>query len=544
MGRMVEKPRYGGIFIGCVDAPLAGFDEAYNHPSGLYATHLTLDELLVGDWARGPSGTGEASWLLRGVFLQKLERGAIAESWEIPDNETLIYHIRRGVHWQDKPPVNGRELNANDVVFTFNRLFSAPLSYLYTHYGKSFKSVEAPDKWTVVVKCVPGEVGVIFKYTSEFASIVAPEVIEKYGDMREWQNVIGTGPFMLTDYVPGSSVTLERNPNYWDVDPLHPENQLPYLDGVTWLVIPDASTRMASLRTHKTDWQQFVTWEEAASLQKTNPELKYIRWLQAAHLNVIYGRVDKPELPFKDIRVRRALAMAIDNEAIKRDYYGGNAELFSTPVAPYPEIMDMFTPLEEQSEIVQEYYGYHPEKAKQLLAEAGYPDGFKTEIVCTSPKVDTLSIIKAYWADIGVDLKLDVKESAVFRSIAVGKTHKEMIFYAMATVAPHAYCSHQPGGIHNYAMINDPRCNEAWDVVRANVVVNDEKANQALKEVFPYILDQCWHIETPSPYLYIFWQPWVKGYSGAWTVGYNEPYAFPTWIWYDQDLKEEMTGKR
>ena len=112
---------------------------------------------------------------------------------------------------------------------------------------------------------------------------------------------------MLTDYVNASSLTFARNPNYWRTDPigLGKGNQLPYAESVKILIIADASTRLASVRTAKNDVMHLVNWEDAASIQSTTPQLKYKKYLAEA-ANGIFMRTDKPELPFKDIKVRRA----------------------------------------------------------------------------------------------------------------------------------------------------------------------------------------------------------------------------------------------
>ena len=206
--------------------------------------------------------------------------------------------------------------------------------------------------------------------------------------------------------------------------------------------------------------------------------------------------------------------------------------------------MDIFTPLEELPESVREQYEYHPEKAKQLLAEAGYPDGFKTEIVCYPAQVDLLSIVKSDWAKIGVDLKIDVKEFTVYQSIWRSRTHKEMFIGILSSVAVFNLAKGRLDYFQNSSMVNDERLNEAVKMIDTNVVVNDAKCIEVLKDVYPYIREQCWHIETPSPYLWTTWQPWIKEYHGETTVGICDWFDFPKWIWCDQDLKEEMTGKR
>ena len=542
LGRLVEKPRYGGTLIAAFGSNPLGFDDCYIPTVGQVSiAHLTNEGLLQGDWAKGPSGTGEAGWLIRGTMFLEYERGCVAESWEQPDPNTIVYHIRKGIYWHSKPPVNGRELTAHDVVWSIERAFEVPESAWNGVIPEGIESITAPDKWTVVLKCHEGTTAYAFSLLSDVLNIMPPELgIE---GQKDWRNVVGTGPFMLVDFVSMSSATLTRNPNYWDTHPLYPEDTMPYLDGVKWLVIPDSSTQMSAMRTGKIDLLG-VGWENAEDLMEANPELKWSRYLQAYHLNIIYMRTDKPDLPFYDIRVRRALAMGLDQEAMLEYYLGGNGELLSTPVAPYAEFMSLFIPLEELPESVREQYEYHPDKARQLLAEAGYPDGFETEIVCSAGWADMLSIVKADWAKIGVDLELDVRELAVWYGMTARHNHNEMIMGYLSSVAPYQLTAFRPGPPHNMSMVDDERCNEAWEVIQENVVFNDAKVQEVLKELHPYILEQCWYIETPSPYLYRFWQPWLKGYNGEYTVGMESEDNFPIWVWLDQDLKYEMTGKR
>lgn len=279
-------------------------------------------------------------------------------------------------------------------------------------------------------------------------------------------------------------------------------------------------------------------------IKKTNPEMQESAFLEAGHQRIIWMRTDRPELPFHDIRVRQALAMAIDNQAIKDTIYGGNAELLGTPVAPYAEFLDvLFTPLEELPRSVQELYEYHPEKAKELLAEAGYPDGFKAELICYPQRADLMSVIASYWANIGVDLDIQVKEYGVWNSIRRARSYKEMFQSHLPSVAPYAFNTFRDT-FFNASMIDDPRCNKAWEELSPNVVVNNARVNQILKEIYPYILEQAWYIETPGPYLYTMYQPWVKRYHGEHTVGYNSYFNFIYFIWVDKELKEEMTGRR
>lgn len=152
--------------------------------------------------------------------------GGLAESWERVDLLTKVYYLRQGVRWHDKPPVNGREFVADDVVWSFNEYLENPRSILY---GKDI-TVTALDTYTVEIKMANPEE--IWGRIGGHVVINAPEVAAAPGGYSDWQNVTGTGPYILTDYVTDSSLTFERNPLYWRSDPFYPENQLPYPDAL------------------------------------------------------------------------------------------------------------------------------------------------------------------------------------------------------------------------------------------------------------------------------------------------------------------------
>ena len=542
------EPTYGGIITITLGSSMYGFDEAYVLPHMCATLSLTHEDLMTGDWAKGPAGTGEITWQV-GLYNPSTETGCLAESWEMPDEETVVLHIRQGVHFQDKPPVNGREMTADDVVFTLERMCFSDLPIMagLGELREHMRSVTATDRYTVVVKADPLYIYRLLVEFTEIMKIMPSEAGGEYpGDFRDVENCIGTGPFMLEDEVAGSSLSFARNLNYWMKDPVHPENTLPYVDGVNMLIIPDASTRLAALRTGKIEklggGRGGLGWEDRDSLLKTSPELQWTEGLAIADL--VGMRVDKPELPFYDVRVRRALAMGVDRQGIAEEYYGGNAEVFAFPIFPLPEYKDMFVPLDELPESVQEQYEYNPEKARQLLAEAGYPNGFKTEIVCTATQADILSVIKAMWADIGVDLELNVKERGVFRGMGMQHSYTQMFFSDVAQPDPHKFRAYLPGISHNLSMINDPYINEIFAVKLVKDVWGWDTLCQVMKEeAVPYILEQCWYIDPPAPMSYTFWQPWLKGYHGEGGIGHLNGNSWTMYVWLDQELKKEMTGR-
>ncbi len=551
-----EVPRYGGVFIGAFPRASDGLDCALVGSTHSYPLHLTNETLSIGDWTKGPAGTNEFDFTQH-IHLEEYTTGDLAESWEVPDANTVIFHIRKGVHFSLNPEseasrlVNGREMTAQDVAFCIERKFS-PENY----FGKArpgwFKSATAVDKWTVVVKAAEvtkEQTSMMLTYLIGFLNIYPPEVIQKYGNMMDWKNSVGTGPYMLTDLVPSSSYTFVRNPNYWAKDPVGPGkgNQLPYLDGVLWLDIRDKSTRIAALRTARVDHvgtlaESNLVWEDAKSLLKTNPELKSYGYTPST--TVICMRVDKPELPFYDVRVRRALHMAINFKAIKDEYYDGEAEILTVPMPSF--FKGSYTPLEQLPPNIKELFEYHPDKAKQLLAEAGYPKGFKTSIVTTPDLTDLLSIVVNYWEGIGVKLELDVKESGIWTSIRNARSHKEMITGSGSPqVSGQNWTNTNPTDYVNCSMINDPWINERvaqkWAFENmGNIALRD----QLDKEYSLHVLDRAYYIQLPAPSLYNMWQPWVKNYHGETEIGVTKRWSWLYYTWLDQELKQQMTGRR
>jgi len=543
-------PKYGGEMRIHLATDIVGFDEAFTHHWLVITLHLTNEELLQGDWTRGPAGTGEADWILGGINRLEHKAPSLAESWEIPERGKMVFHIRKGVYWQDKPPVNGRELTADDVVFSLKRCATEPRSYIRANYPTLAEtaSITAPDKWTVVIECPLDQFGNAATLFPDFASIMPQEMIEAHGDMNDWRNSCGTGPFILTDFVSMSSATLVRNPNYWDTDPIGPGqgNQLPYLDGVKFLIIPDISTRYAAIRTGKIDWVTAVEYDDAEGIINTTPELKYIVYVADSCWS-IFMRLDKPELPFSDIRVRRALAMAIDNQAVKDEYYSGRAEILVWPIVSTKEYKNAYVPLEELPESTRELYEYHPDKARQLLAEAGYPDGFKTSIVCWAyaTVVDYLSLVKDYWSRVGVDLEIDAKDYGVFTGMYVTKRYEELVYGYNSGIGTYFKMINYNGpSMFNGSNIDDARVKEVHAEMQQYVGIDENKMDVLHKELMPYLLEQAYVLAKPNPHLYTFWQPWIKNYRGEGQVGYYNFPSFAKWVWIDQDLKEEMTGTR
>lgn len=545
LGRQVEKPQYGGTITTCSMKNVTAFDYTSSAPRSLSLT-VTHEELAMGDWTKGPTGSGEAGWAIYCFPPINLLTGCLAESWEFPDDQTFVWHIRKGIHFQDVPPVNGREMNAEDVVYSMDRTWSIPTSYFSYSLPReeNIISIEAPDKWTVVVKCHPGRTGYIFEAMADMIRIVPREAYPADEPNIDWEKAIGTGAFMLTGYVPENSMTFERNPNYWMKDPLHPKNQLPYLDEVKVLILLDESTRLAALRTGQIDvyGHQSLTVaideEDAQSLWKTNPDLKW-RGFTSAVGSAIFWRVDKPELPWYDLDVRRALYLAIDHPTILQEVFMGHGDMLNFPASNIPEFSDIYVPLEDYPEEIQELFGYDVEKAKQLLEDAEYPDGFAMKVMCSAETTEAMELIAGYWAKIGVTMDINVVEYATRLSAMRAKTHEEAIGTVVTGVEPWLFTYTMPGNFDNASCIDDAIINEAVDEI-GTLYFKPQERNEMFKELSVRRLGLLPMLMLPGGYSYNFWWPWVKSYSGENLVGCAHFFDYYQYIWVDQDLKTSM----
>jgi len=546
IGTMVEKPQYGGVYTTCAASDVQGFDNSYTYPYLLSTLNSTNEPLMAGDWSKGPAGTGDVTWTILGITFMKFSKMRLAESYEIPDGQTIIFNIRPGIHFQDKPPVGGRELEAEDVVFSLKRAFETPGSYLaLTYRGADAPiSIKATDKYKVEIKCNVGKQGPLFIVTAGYINIFPRDGVPAGGNFKDYKSSNGTGAFMITDYVPMSTYTMIKNPNYWMTDPLIPENKLPYVDKFQNFVIADEASRIAAMKTSKIDSLGGVTWDVAAALHKTNPDLKMGKYLQS------YSYSIKMHLgkgfPWDNVKVRYALSMAIDRQKIMDSFFGGNATDFTYPIMPYPEQSAMFTPLKDLPQNVQDLYKHDVTKAKALMTEAGQGAGFQAEIIVTSAsqqQQDLLALIASMWKDINVTLDIKPLENAVFTAQLNGKLFKHMVFSYNGNSAPYKMNDWRPGNPNNAGNIDAPQLVDVYNQLNTMYPFDEAGAMALIKAQTPYILEQCWEITPPLADVNWFCQPWLKNYNGEVTVGYYQSTGAAMYRWIDQKLKTELLNK-
>ena len=190
---------------------------------------------------------------------------------------------------------------------------------------------------------------------------------------------------------------------------------------------------LTALRTAKVDVLESIRWSAADELKKNAPKLQWNKVLAMGGMFVAM-RVDQK--PFDDIRVRRALNMAVNKQEIIKAYWGGNAEMLGFPM--HPTWTGYYEPLSDMPESVKELFVHNPAKAKQLLAEAGYPNGFsfKTQTTSASTDNDLLAMVAAYLAKVGVKMEIQVMEYPAYMSAMGTKTNAPGYFMFTGATNP------------------------------------------------------------------------------------------------------------
>lgn len=303
----------------------------------------------------------------------------LAESWELAeDGLSVTLHLRQGVMFH-----NGREMTADDVVWSVDYARNPDLGHHLSDRFQTSTGAEKIDDYTVRLT-----------YSERTASqldgiarlYIFPEEAAETLDTEP----VGTGPFKFVEWIPGDSMTAERFEDYW-------REGLPYLDRVVVRPIPDEQARLVNLNSGSIDALMFVPLSEKAGLSEEEglvvgevpPGFSFYAFL----INV-----NAP--PFDDVRVRQAFQYAINRQEVADLAFHGQA----TPVlVPYAPTSWAYAP------DLEEYYTYDPERARELLAEAGYPDGFSVQILVRGtggPHLDQAQVYQQQLAAIGVQAEL------------------------------------------------------------------------------------------------------------------------------------------
>lgn len=321
---------------------------------------------------------------------------SLAESWDISDDGLeYTFHLRQGVKFH-----NGNDFTAEDVAYTFHRMLTVEggvntefidqikgADELLTGETDTLEGVEVVDDYTIKVTLKEPFAGFLASISSPGVSIYDSEATEAAGDQfgMDPAVTVGTGPFEFSSWSFNNQLVLTRNEDYW--------KGASGLPGVVIKIIPDTETQSMMFESGELD---ILDLDYAADSVDRFTETYPDQIVQGPRVGIVYFTMNFNKEPFQDVRVRKAVQMSIDRQAILDALYGGRGQVEQ---GIFPHGLIGFNP--DQEEIK-----YDPEAAKALLAEAGYADGFDMEIAADSSASDTmtmaLEIVSDQLAEVGI----------------------------------------------------------------------------------------------------------------------------------------------
>lgn len=314
----------------------------------------------------------------------------LATSWETTDNKTWTFKLRQGVQFQK----GYGEMTAADVIYSFNRIKDPETASPYAAELAGIVSMQAPDPYTVVIELDAANGNFLHTVANYHqGQIVSQKAIEDAGDQVRWQPV-GTGPYYLDTIDVSSQIVLKRHEGYY-------KGPAP-IETLVFNIIKDEATATIALRNGEVDLLMRANLEENLTTLKAEGFTMNTVQNYAVALMVLNPQFE----PFADPRVRRALAHAVDFEAITQAISPSLTQAHYSMLMPW---MDVYT-----DEITK--YEYDPEKAKALLAEAGYPDGFTFGNLGTSAQgvseVQQLQI--DFLSQVGINMEMELVDTPTF----------------------------------------------------------------------------------------------------------------------------------
>ncbi|MBO8141923.1 MAG: polyamine ABC transporter substrate-binding protein [Firmicutes bacterium] len=402
------------------------------------------------------------------VDLERIEPD-LAESWSVSDDGRIwTFHLRRGVQFHH----GYGELTSEDVVFSFQRVADPEVGSPWRSEVSNIKEVRAVDRYTVEIELHAPDPFALLRlvgYHSGF--IVSKKAVEELGDQHRFRP-IGTGPFAIAEYNPRRSVVLVANDEYF--------KGKPKLAGIEFLFMPDTATRELALRRQEVDTADGDS--EQIWVDRMRSQGIVVDMVGPGNGYFVQFNMTKP--PFDNLKVRQALAYAVNRDEIVQYLGPALARPLKSPVPAgyFGHTTDGI-----------ETYEYDPERAKQLLAEAGYPNGFEFEIYISEATsyLPFAQILQEHWRRIGVTMRLNVIDHASYHA-RIREDANSVIFYN-ATRLPIAdvYLSQfyhsdaivgKPTAITNFSHLGDVVDNIDDLIEEARFEMNPERQKELYAE--------------------------------------------------------------
>jgi peptide/nickel transport system substrate-binding protein len=492
------QPRLGGTLNYPITADPYNWDPSYAGAGGAASSgyHLAYNTVL---------GYKHGS----GVAYDDLTlQPELASSWEVPDAQTFIFHLRKGVKFANLPPVNGRELVADDLKFSLDYASRSgslaardlPIGQ-YATYFEGMSGVETPDASTAKVTFKTPFVPFVNYMASSYVPVVPHEIFDQDGHFKD--QVVGTGPFQLDkgSSQPGNKWVWKKNPTYWDTGK-------PYIDQVNWLLVKDDASAQAAFQTKQLDLLDTdLDLTSIESLTRANPAIVKYEAVAATPVH-IYMSV-KPGSPLADLRLRQAIGLAIDRDEFLKTLYNGKG---GWPMAAaFP---DTYGQAEIHSLLKRDLT-----QAKQLVAAAGYPNGVDIEMNYPGNYfgqiyITAIQLLQSQLKQAGINLRFTSQTYETFSTLR--KQHNFIINVTSKAVSgdidSYLYSSFYPGSRDNYTEVNDPQLTPLLVAQRQETDANKRReiCREAVKRIN---VDQVWALGIYYGLVWALWQPRLQNYA-------------------------------
>ncbi|HYU20464.1 MAG TPA: ABC transporter substrate-binding protein [Chloroflexota bacterium] len=472
----------------------------------LYGDPASLDPILQTRVAARLVTMNIFSQLIKYDYDKKTYVGDLAEKWEVsPDGLTYTFSLRKGVKFH-----NGRELKAADVRYSFERVLdkkwsAADFSNLFKIKGaEDFREGRASevsglkvlDEYTFVMETREADAIFFGTLSSVSYSAVPREEVEKYGLEFGVKGPVGSGPFKFESYTKDDQITLTRFDDYYKGPA--------YLDKLVFRTMSEAGTRQNEFLAGNLDFMVLTD----AQYRQFREDAKWKN--QLVEVPELFTRIlimNVTKKPFDDVRVRQAMNYAINREETIENVLFGKAYV---PTGPMQSSMPGYDPNLKG-------YTYEPAKAKDLLAAAGYPNGFEVEFVAgTHPVVGpkAADTLKPYFDPLGIKLSVKAVEGAALTQVLQDGDFVLAGTSTGGTVDPLEFVwarfySKNAGLAGNYARYSNPKIDELLDKARATLNESERlklvaEVNRIATEEAPWLL---WHYNKAVQIV----QPWVRG---------------------------------
>ncbi|HLZ69410.1 MAG TPA: ABC transporter substrate-binding protein [Dehalococcoidia bacterium] len=423
---------------------------------------------------------------------------------EVTDPTTITVKLKPGIKWQNVAPTNGRDLTSEDVQYAIDR---------YKNFDKSvhkslwlfLDSMQTPDKQTITFKLKFPYADFVAIAGGNLASYISPK--EHAETDAAATKMVGSGPFIHSEYQTGVSLSYKKNPDYYD-------KPYPYLDDVKCFITTDTAKRVADFSSKSVDATWLFLPDDRDQLLKQRPDAKHD--FTNGPAGYVYLRTDKA--PFSDVRVRQALSMAIDRKAIRDAITKGEGV---EDQAMYVALSGITRPVKELGDSAK-YWNHDPQAAKQLMTAAGVSNlsfqwSHADASVYTQAYVDTSSLTQAQWKkDLGVSVQ-DIQQpysqyiSTTYQGNFEGVGHSpRAIPYWLDFVTDAYYWGSGGRARINLSYINDQQLNALIDKQRGQFDLNERK--KTLAQIEDIMAAQQYQIFWSTDTRTYFWAPDVQNY--------------------------------